>query len=90
MDVTDSAVFLTEFYDITYLIDIQTGNRGKVLGLDGVDVEGIGGELGKVIIGFLKGDSGTFAILKQILQIALPRRTAMRRTVLRRYRYCKE
>jgi hypothetical protein len=72
VDVTDSAVFLTEFYDIAYLTDTQTRDGCKILCLDGVDVKGIGGEFGKVIVGFLKGDSGTFSIFKQIFQITFP------------------
>ena len=74
MDVADSAVFLAKFDDVAYLIDIQAGNGGEILSLDGIDVKGIGGEFRKVIIGFLKGDSGTFAVIfKQILQIPFPR-----------------
>ena len=74
MNIANSAVFLAEFDNIAYLIDIQTRDGSEILSLDGIDIKGIGGELRKVIIGFLKGDSGTFAVIfKQILQIPFPR-----------------
>ena len=74
MNIANSAVFLAEFDNIAYLIDIQTRDGSEILSLDGIDIKEIGGELRKVIRGFLEGDSGTFAVIcKQILQIPFPR-----------------